>query len=117
MTIKTYGEERIDRQPQLIADLLPTTAVNNRPVVVLDDVLDKGGTATFAQDYLTNHHHAASVDLVVLVQKIVDRPAYPSATLYGFEAPADWLTGMGMDNTNVAKEASRWTQSIGIASS
>ena len=117
MTIKTYGDERVDRTPELIADLLPTTSADNRTVIILDDVLDKGGTATFAHQYLTERHNAANVDLVVLVQKTVNRPTYPTATLYGFEAPAEWLTGMGMDNSNIAKEASRWTQSIGIANS
>lgn len=115
MTVKTYGNKRIDSQPELLADILPSTQANERQVILLDDVLDKGGTAAFAHQYMIERHRAADVAMVVLVQKDIPRELYPEATLWGFTAPADWLTGMGMDDTRIAKEANRWSQAITLA--
>lgn len=115
LTVKTYGDERTDQQPKLLADILPTTKPAGRPVIILDDVLDKGVTAAFTHQYMVEHHGAASVDLVVLVQKNRERTAYPNASLSGFDAPDDWLTGMGLDDASVAKEANRWASYVAIA--
>lgn len=117
VTIKTYGDKRTDRKPELLADLLPTTQTVGRHIILLDDVLDRGGTADFAHNYMMEKHGASGVDLVVLVQKNLERALYPQATLWGFDAPAEWLTGMGMDDARVAKEANRWVSSIDIANS
>lgn len=116
LSVKTYGDERTDKQPELLADILASTKPAGRPVIVLDDVLDKGVTAAFAHQHMTERHGAASVDLVVLIQKNRDRTAYPNASLNGFEAPDDWLTGMGLDDATIAKEANRWAGYVAIAS-
>lgn len=115
MTIKTYGDERVGRASELLSDLLPTTETTNRHVILLDDVLDKGMTADFANRYMVQKHAAATVDLVVLIQKDCERPTYPQATLWGFEGPDEWLTGMGMDDARVAREANRWATHIDTA--
>lgn len=114
MTVKTYGASRDSSQTRLVMDLAPTTQVVDRPVVLLDDVLDKGLTADFAQRHL-KAMKAGSVDLIVLVQKRRQRDLFPEATLYGFEAPEDWLTGMGLDDTRIALEAGRWADYVAIA--
>lgn len=115
MTIKTYGNQRFDKEPELIADILPNTEVAGRRVIILDDVLDKGVTADFVHRYMTEKHGASAVDLVVLVQKDRERALYPEATLYGFTGPDEWLTGMGMDDARVAKEANRWAGFVAVA--
>jgi hypoxanthine phosphoribosyltransferase len=115
MTLRTYGDERTDKQPELLTDLLPTTKAEGRHVILLDDVLDKGVTAHFARARMVEDHGAQVVDLIVLVQKIRERTNFPQATLWGFEAPDVWLTGMGLDDSRIAKEANRWAGYIGIA--
>lgn len=115
MTVKTYGDARSDKPPELIMDLAPNTEVTGRQVILLDDTLDKGVTAEFASNYLTQIHGAKSVDLVVLVQKKRERKSYKNASLYGFELPDVWLTGMGLDDANLAKEANRWRNDIAEA--
>lgn len=115
MTVKTYGDERTDKAPELLHDILPTTNVARRQIILLDDVLDKGVTADFASRYIIEHHGASTVDMVVLVQKNRERKTYPQATLWGFEAPDDWLTGMGLDDSRIAKEANRWAGYVAIA--
>lgn len=107
ITTKTYGNARVDKQPELLTDVQPGTTVTGRTVILLDDVLDKGVTAEFASQVM-HSKGAAQVDLIVLAQKNRERTAFKEATLYGFEAPEDWLTGMGMDNASEAKESHRW---------
>lgn len=113
-TIKTYGDERTDKASELLADILPSTTAQGRPVILLDDVLDKGLTAEFATAHFIENHGAASVELIVLAEKDRER-AYGSAALKGFDVPDDWLTGMGLDDANLAKEANRWAGYLAIA--
>lgn len=115
MTIKTYGDERTSQPPELIMDLSPSTDAQGRQVILLDDVLDKGITAEFARDTLVGRHGAAGVDCVVLIQKNHRREHYGDATLYGFESPPDWLTGMGLDDVRIAVEANRWAGFVALA--
>lgn len=115
VTIKTYGDQRTDRPPELLADILPSTSAKGRPVILLDDVLDKGVTAAFATKHFLENHAASSVELVVLAEKDRERTAYGSAALSGFTVPDDWLTGMGLDDASLGKEANRWAGYIAIA--
>lgn len=115
VTIKTYGDQRSDKPSELLADILPSTSAKGRPVVLLDDVLDKGVTAAFATKHFLENHEASSVELVVLAEKDRERTAYGSAALCGFVVPDDWLTGMGLDDASLGKEANRWGGYIAIA--
>ncbi|HTE57292.1 MAG TPA: phosphoribosyltransferase family protein [Verrucomicrobiae bacterium] len=114
MTVSTYGERREAGSTRIVMDLGPKTVVKDRPVVLLDDVLDEGITAAFTTTYLAGRG-AQETDLIVLVQKDRERTAFGDATLFGFEAPGDWLTGMGMDDRLLATEGNRWMASIALA--
>jgi hypoxanthine phosphoribosyltransferase len=116
MTIKTYADERTSKPPELVMDLSPSTKAGGRLVVLLDDVLDKGVTADFAERTLLETHAAGAVELIVLIQKKQPRKVYQAATLFGFESPPDWLTGMGLDDARIAREANRWAGYVAIAS-
>jgi hypoxanthine phosphoribosyltransferase len=113
LIVSSYGDELVGRQPHIVTDLAPTTLVTDRPVVVLDDVLDKGHTAAFTEAHLLNKG-ARSVDLVVLAVKDVERTAYGRPLLHGFETPDEWLVGMGMDDPRIAQNALRWAGFIAI---
>jgi hypoxanthine phosphoribosyltransferase len=115
MTVKTYGSRLQSRPPELVMDLAPDTEVKGRTVIILDDVLDEGQTAEFTTNHLKSLG-AAHVDLIVLVQKRKTRSVYQEASLFGFEAPDEWVIGMGMDDPRISKEAYRWTDYIGITS-
>lgn len=114
MTVRTYGDKRIPKAPEIIMELSPHTQPKNRPAIILDDVLDTGETAMFTREYLLNSG-SSSVDLCVLVNKDVRRSIYRGKVLYGFDAPSNWLTGMGLDDTRIAPEANRWATYIAIA--
>jgi hypoxanthine phosphoribosyltransferase len=114
VTVRTYASERHASHPELVMGLAPGTSIMGRTVVMLDDVLDKGHTAGFTAGYL-KLLGAAQVDLVVLMQKDCEREHYPTATIHGFVAPDEWLTGMGMDDTRISREANRWLGDLAIA--
>lgn len=114
VTVRTYASERSAHHPELVMGLAPGTDVHGRRVVMLDDVLDRGHTAGFTAGYL-RLLGAAEVDLVVLMQKEHEREHYPSATIHGFVAPDAWLTGMGMDDARISREANRWLGDLAVA--
>lgn len=107
----TYGNGRQAGQTQLVVPLGADTIVDGRVAIIIDDVLDTGRTHTFVSDYL-HGLGAKRVDLVVLAQKSRHRDNWETATIYGFEVPDEWLTGMGCDDARVAIEGNRWISSL-----
>jgi hypoxanthine-guanine phosphoribosyltransferase len=83
-------------------------------VVLIDDLIDGGGTTEFARKHLLSYG-ALSVDIVVLVKKRKPGGAEDVDALVGFMAPDGWLTGIGMDDSRIAPEANRWAEWIAIA--
>jgi hypoxanthine phosphoribosyltransferase len=114
MIIKTYGDRREGTASELITDLTPDTVKEGRLAVVLDDTLDKGITAAFAEDHLKNIHRVQDVELIVMVEKDIRRERFPTATLSCFTAGPEWLVGMGLDDTATHKEAGRWASDISV---
>lgn len=114
VTVRTYASERSAHHPELVMGLAPGTEVAGRHVVMLDDVLDRGYTAGFTSGYL-KLLGASEVDLVALMQKDREREHFPSATIHGFVAPDAWLTGMGMDDARLSREANRWLGGLAVA--
>jgi hypoxanthine phosphoribosyltransferase len=114
LTIGAYGDKREGGAPELINDLTAGTETVGRQAVLIDDTLDKGITAAFAEDYLNDTHNVAAVDLIVLVEKNNQRERFATATMSCFTAGPEWLTGMGLDDTATAKEAHRWANTISI---
>ena len=111
MMVSTYGNATQAHEPQIITDLAPTTEVENRPVIIVDDVLDKGITAQFVREHLQNMG-ATPPQLAVLVEKQTTRN-YPITPDYcGFTASDEWLVGMGMDDADLCLEGNRWLDEI-----
>lgn len=113
MVVSAYGSERHARPPEIVTDLSPKTAIEGRNVIILDDVLDTGTTASFTRDHLLKRG-ASSVNLAVLVQKDIARTGYVAAEYYGFTSGTEWLAGMGMDDHATANEAFRWLDEIRV---
>lgn len=100
-------------ETKIIMDLAPDTEVKNRNVVIVDDVLDMGETATTVRQHVLDMG-ARYVELAVLVEKEVPRETTIQADYRGFYAPNKWLVGMGMDDGLVAKESYRWADGIWV---
>lgn len=114
MTVSTYGSGRQGSAPEIVMDLSPSTVVDGRVIVILDDILDKGLTSAFTRDHLLARG-ALRADLVVLAQKDTPRAHGETATLYGFLVPDAWIIGMGMDDARVARDGYRWLDYLAIA--
>lgn len=115
MTVRSYGNARTAQAPKIIMNLSPHTDPKNRPAIILDDVYDTGETALCTSQELLKRG-ATSVSACVLVKKQKLQAPFPGSFMYGFEAPAEWLTGMGLDDTRIASEANRWAGYIAVAS-
>ncbi|MGO8724679.1 MAG: phosphoribosyltransferase [Acidimicrobiales bacterium] len=115
MIVSRYGSRRHGGEPRLVTDLPPGyRALGKRHVVLLDDLVDGGGTTDFTERHLYGYG-AETVERIVLVKKLKQPPIEANIAMYGFEAPDVWLTGMGMDNVGIAPEANRWAGWIAIA--
>jgi len=77
--------------------IYPTTfAVRGKHVLVIDDILDSGGTLKAVSQLLTEQG-AASIKMCVLLKKQL--PAKPAieADYIGFEIPDEFVVGYGLD--------------------
>jgi hypoxanthine phosphoribosyltransferase len=99
----------------LVTDIPPSYRdLSGKHVVLLDDLIDEGDTLDFAKKHLLEYG-AVQVDSIVLVRKHKDAPVDSGVTMFGFEAPNMWLTGMGMDDERLGPEGNRWAGWIAIA--
>lgn len=110
MTVSTYGHDHTAKEPVIITDLAPTTTLDGRPVVILDDVIDQGITAAFVSKNLISRG-AASVAIAVLASKAVPNRTI-HATYVGVEAGDRWLVGMGLDDAKNGHEHYRWLEEL-----
>lgn len=112
MMVSTYGDGRQAGTPRIVTDLAPSTEVNDRTVIVLDDVLDRGITAHFVSEYLLSKG-ARNVQLAVLAAKSVEREHDITPDYCCFDDVGEkWLCGMGMDDVRTVREAYRWLEEI-----
>lgn len=116
MAVSRYGEKQVaSSAPKVVMDLSHKTAIVDRPVIVLDDMIDKGGTYAFTKKHLENKG-ASSVCLAVLVQRELEEPRGFDADFHCFSIGSqEWLTGMGLDDSRLGADANRWAKYIAIA--
>jgi hypoxanthine phosphoribosyltransferase len=117
MIVSRYGPNREPGQPRIITDLPPNyRELTGRHIVLLDDLVDGGGTGDCAERHLYGYG-AQDVERIVLVKKRKNPPIETKIAMFGFEVPDVWLTGMGMDDAHTGPEANRWAGWIAVASS
>ena len=86
---KSTGE--IKFRQQIIAD------VNNRHVLILDDILDSGLTLYTIKQQLLNQSSPLSVKTCVLLNKEVERKKDVECDYYGFKIQNEFVIGYGLD--------------------
>lgn len=76
----------------------PETALKNRVVLIVDDILDEGGTLAAIMDYC-RESGASAIYTGVLVEKVHTRKCAPGfrADFTGLQAEDRFLVGFGMD--------------------
>lgn len=77
--------------------------VEDRDVLIIDDILESGRTLAFAKDLLAARG-ARRVMSAVLIEKPVPRAVQFAADFVGFEAPDHFLVGYGMDVAHKFRE-------------
>jgi hypoxanthine phosphoribosyltransferase len=116
MIVSRYGPNREPGETRVVTDLPPNSRdLSGLCVVLLDDLVDGGGTLEFAASHLLGYG-AKKVDKIVLVKK-QKQSTGTDVTMFGFETPDTWLTGMGMDDDRLAPEGNRWAGWIAVANS
>jgi hypoxanthine phosphoribosyltransferase len=112
ITSRNHDTFQAGQTPEIVTSPTPSTRVFDRPVILIDDVLDLGKTPEAVREYLISLG-ARSVELAVLVQKdIAKQVSSIHADYVGFHTSAQWLAGMGMKDNSDAPEAYRWRQDI-----
>lgn len=115
MIVSRYGQNREPGQLSLVTDLpYGYRDLNSYVVILLDDLIDEGDTLRYARQHLLDYG-ARRVDSIVLVKKLKDPAVEGGIAMFGFEAPDVWLTGMGMDDPRLGRDANRWAGYIAIA--
>ena len=117
MTVSRYGGSQIASEPKVVMDLSYKSVTKDRTIIILDDMIDKGGTYLFTKDHLKNKG-ASDIYLAVLVQRELEKPRGFDADYYCFNVKSEeWFTGMGLDDARLGIEANRWADYIAIANS
>lgn len=116
MTVSRYGASQTPSDvPHVVMDLSYKTAITGRAVIVLDDLIDKGGTYSFTKKHLEDKG-ADKVYLAALAQRELDVPREYDADFYCFSIDSqEWLTGMGLDDPRLGNEANRWAKYVANA--
>lgn len=71
--------------------------LNDKNVLIIEDIVDTGLTAKFLLDFLHCNFHAKSVKFCSLLDKKITRIADVDADYYGFEVDDKFLIGYGLD--------------------
>lgn len=71
--------------------------LNNKNVLVIEDIVDTGLTAKFLIDFLNCNFHTKSTKFCSLLDKKISRIAEVEPDYYGFEVDDKFLVGYGLD--------------------
>ena len=98
ITLASYGDATKRSGIRLLADL--DTSLENRHVLVVDDIVDTGHTLAHL-DRIVEAHRPASVRHCVLLNKPSRRQADVEIEHVGFEIDDVWVAGYGMDHAGL----------------
>ena len=101
ISVSSYGAGTEAGEPKVLRDV--ESDVNGRDVILIDDILESGGTLSFTRD-LMNSRGANKVAIVTLLDKPVKRKSKIDADFVGFECPDKFVVGYGMDVGHAFRE-------------
>ena len=98
INVKSYQKDK-GWEPEMING--PSLSVENRDVILLEDIVDRGATLAFVKNYLLNHCSASGVEICTMLDRPSGRapefkdlkPDYVGFTVEG----KDFLVGHGLD--------------------
>ena len=92
--LSSYGVGKTSGDVKITKDI--DTDVENRHVLIIDDILESGNTLAFAKNLMIKRK-AKKVETAVLLNKIIDEKPKINAEYVGFECPDYFVVGYGMD--------------------
>lgn len=95
MAVSTYGNGTTTTGAVNIRKDL-SYDIENRHVIIIEDILDSGVTLSYLRNYLMNRK-PASIKICTLLDKPARRRADISADYVGFECPNEFIVGYGLD--------------------
>ena len=102
MMLASYGKNlESSGQVQILRDI--ESSVRDRPVILIDDILESGRTVAFAKDLIVARG-AAEVKTCVFLDKPGKRAANIDADYLGFSTPDLFVVGYGMDMAHSFRE-------------
>lgn len=94
VSVASYGAST-QSQGAVLASALPAN-IAGKHVIIVDEILDSGGTIRLLRDRLTAHG-AASVHACVLLRKQRPQALETPCELIGFDIPDVFVVGYGLD--------------------
>jgi hypoxanthine phosphoribosyltransferase len=95
LSVSSYGNRtHSSGHVRLLHDL--SLEISGRHVLLVEDIVDTGGTLAYLMDYL-RLRSAASLKICALVEKQVPVPRKVEADFVGFRVPNRFVIGYGMD--------------------
>lgn len=95
MCVSSYGNKSYTTGAvQIRKDL--SEDIENRHVVIVEDILDSGVTLSYLVKYLQGRN-PASISIVTLLDKPSRRQAHVDTKMVGFEIPDAFVVGYGLD--------------------
>ncbi len=98
MSLSSYGKSsKSSGKVKILKDL--DIDITNRPVIVLEDIVDTGTTLAYLKEYF-KHQKAKSVETISIFEKEGTNTNNVKADLIGFTLPNYFLVGYGLDYAN-----------------
>jgi len=95
LKLSSYGDEKISSgEVKLIKEL--NADINERHIIVVEDIVDSGLSIKFIQELL-NNHNPASVKVASLIVKPKSLKYKVKIDYIGFDIPNEFVIGYGLD--------------------
>ncbi|MDD6769831.1 MAG: hypoxanthine phosphoribosyltransferase [Inconstantimicrobium porci] len=95
MAVSSYGNSTESSGiVRILKDL--DNDIEGKHVLIVEDIVDTGITLSYLLKYL-KQRHAASIEIVTLLNKPARRVADINVKYHGFEVPDEFIVGYGID--------------------
>lgn len=101
ISVSSYGSGTQAQKPVILRDV--ETDVKDRNILLIDDILESGGTLRFTRDLMLERG-ARSVKIAALLDKSSRRKEALEADYAGFVCPDKFVVGYGMDVGHAFRE-------------
>ena len=95
--ISSYGSKQIS-SGKIDAPLLMLPNLNNRDVLIIEDIVDSGRTISFLKEYIWDQFKPRSLKVACLLNKKARREVDIKPDYVGFEVGDHFLVGCGLDS-------------------